>query len=44
MKSAPDVMLDLCGQVHQGGQVREMSEDERRERRKEILEYYEGED
>ncbi len=30
VKGAPDVMLDLCSQVHQGGQVRAMSEDERR--------------
>jgi len=30
VKGAPDVMLDLCSQVYQGGKVREMSEDERR--------------
>jgi len=30
VKGAPDVMMDLCSQVHHGGEVREMSEDERR--------------
>ncbi|MGD8712530.1 MAG: cation-transporting P-type ATPase, partial [Thiohalophilus sp.] len=29
VKGAPDVMLDLCGQVHESGQARGMSEDER---------------
>ncbi|MEJ2439626.1 MAG: cation-transporting P-type ATPase [Gammaproteobacteria bacterium] len=29
VKGAPDVMLDLCSQVHEGGQVRGLSEDER---------------
>ena len=30
VKGAPDVMLDRCSRVHEGGQVRGMSEDERR--------------
>jgi sodium/potassium-transporting ATPase subunit alpha len=30
VKGAPDVMLDLCSQVHVDGAVRDMSEDERR--------------
>ncbi len=30
VKGAPDVMMDLCGRVHQGGQVRGMGEEERR--------------
>jgi sodium/potassium-transporting ATPase subunit alpha len=29
VKGAPDVMMGLCSRVHQDGQVREMSEDER---------------
>ncbi len=29
VKGAPDVVMDLCSQVHRGGQVRDMSADER---------------
>jgi sodium/potassium-transporting ATPase subunit alpha len=30
VKGAPDVMMDLCGRVHQGGRVRSMGEEEHR--------------